>query len=81
MKTRTGNYPIGFRMRGWTNNVSFEEVLRWTKENGLGGVEIGDNADTVGQQVLDAGLWIGNAGLRNARRLISPNAETRRRLG
>ncbi|MEZ4621926.1 MAG: sugar phosphate isomerase/epimerase [Caldilineaceae bacterium] len=77
MKTRTGNYPIGFRMRGWTNNVSFEEVLRWTKENGLGGVEIGDNADTVGQQVLDAGLWIGNAGLRNARRLISPNAETR----
>ena len=26
MQTRTGNYEIGFRMRGWTNNVSFEEV-------------------------------------------------------
>ncbi|MCB0127168.1 MAG: sugar phosphate isomerase/epimerase [Caldilineaceae bacterium] len=77
MKTRTGNYPIGFRMRGWTNNVSFEEVLRWTKENGLGGVDIGSNADTVGQQVLDAGLWIGTADLRNARRLLSANAETR----
>ncbi|MCB0085099.1 MAG: sugar phosphate isomerase/epimerase, partial [Caldilineaceae bacterium] len=77
MQTRTGNYSIGFRMRGWTNNVSFEEVLRWTKENGLGGVEIGDDADTVGQQVLEAGLWIGNAGLRDASNLIAADAETR----
>lgn len=77
MQTRTGNYSIGFRMRGWTNNVSFEEVLTWTKANGLGGVDIGGVADKVGQQVLDAGLWIGTADLRNARNLISADADTR----
>ena len=77
MKTRTGGYSIGFRMRGWTNNVSFAEVLAWTKENGLGGVDIGSDTDTVGQQVLDAGLWIGTADLRNARQLLSADAEKR----
>ena len=77
MNTRTGNYPIGFRMRGWTNNVTHAEVLAWTKKNGLGGVDIGGNADKIGQQVHDAGLWIGTADLRNPRRLLSANTETR----
>ncbi len=77
MQTRTGGYSIGFRMRGWTNNVPFAEVLAWTKTNGLGGVDIGSDTDTVGQQVLDAGLWIGTADLRNARALLSANAEKR----
>jgi len=77
MQTRTGNYSIGFRMRGWTNNVSFAEVLSWTKENGLGGVDIGNTADTIGQQVLDAGLWIGTADLHSGKQLLSANAATR----
>lgn len=77
MQTRTGKYSIGFRMRGWTNNVSFDDVLTWTKESGLGGVDIGGVADEVGQQVLDRGLWIGTADLRNARNLLSADADTR----
>ncbi|MEM7129252.1 MAG: sugar phosphate isomerase/epimerase [Chloroflexota bacterium] len=77
MKTRTGHYSIGFRMRGWTSNASFAEVLTWTKESGLGGVDIGSNADEVGQQVLDADLWIGSADLRNARNLLSADPDTR----
>ena len=77
MQTRTGGYSIGFRMRGWTSNVTFAEALAWTKANGLGGVDIGSNADAVGQQVLDAGLWIGTADLRSGRQLLSPNAATR----
>ena len=78
MKTRTGNYSIGFRMRGWTSNVPLSDVLSWTSEVGLGGVDIGKDADQVGQQVLDAGLWMGSADLAEWHGMISANAETRK---
>lgn len=78
MKTRSGNYSIGFRMRGWTTKVSLSDVLSWTCEVGLGGVDIGKDADHEGRQVLDAGLWIGSADLAEWQGMISPNAETRR---
>lgn len=77
MKTRSGNYSIGFRMRGWTSNASFAEVLAWTSEVGLGGVDIGRDADQVGQQVLDAGLWIGSADLAEWQGMISADSSTR----
>jgi len=77
MNTRTGNYSIGFRMRGWTTNNTFSNVLSWTSEVGLGGVDIGKDADQVGQKVLDAGLWIGSADLAEWRGMISANAKTR----
>ncbi|MBV7331727.1 sugar phosphate isomerase/epimerase [Chloroflexi bacterium TSY] len=77
MNTRTGNYPIGFRMRGWTSKAPFENVVSWTKESGLGGLDMGSDADKVGQQVLDAGLWIGTADLLNGRNLIAADKSTR----
>lgn len=77
MKTRTGNYSIGFRMRGWTSNASFDDVLTWTQESGLGGVDIGGNADEVGQKVIDTGLWIGTADLPNPSALLSADPDTR----
>lgn len=77
MQTRTGNYSIGFRMRGWTSNASMSDVISWTSDVGLGGVDVGQNADEVGQQVLDAGLWIGSADLAEWHGMISANAKTR----
>lgn len=78
MKTRSGKYPIGFRMRGWTTNVSLDEVLAWTSDVGLGGVDIGRDADKVGQQILDAGLWMGSVDLAEWQGMISQNPETRK---
>lgn len=77
MKTRTGGYEIGFRLRGWTTKTSFENVVAWTAESGLKGMDIGQQADQQGQQVLDAGLWLGSVDLRNNKGLISANKATR----
>ncbi|MEM7033172.1 MAG: sugar phosphate isomerase/epimerase [Chloroflexota bacterium] len=71
MKTRTGGYEIGFRLRGWTSKTSFENVVSWTVDSGLKGMDIGPDADKEGQQVLDAGLWIGSADLKSWQGLIS----------
>ena len=78
MKTRTGNFSIGFRLRGWTSKVDFETVITWTKASGLGGMDIGDDADRTAGQVIEAGLWIGSVDARDWAGLISPDKGRRR---
>ena len=77
MKTRTGNFPIGFR-RGWTDwQKDIDSLITWTKQNGLEAIDLGKDANVVGQKVLDAGLRIGSVDLRDNKGMISPDRATR----
>lgn len=79
MNTKTGNYPIGFR-RGWTDwQKDLPGVLAWAKANGMACIDIGRDADQIGQAVLDAGLRIGSADLKVWQGMISPDRATRKK--
>ena len=71
MKTRTGNYPIGFRMRGWTSRVSLDDVIAWSVENGLEVLDVGADGDQAVKKVLDAGLRVGSVDLPAVSGMIS----------
>ncbi|MCS7056409.1 MAG: sugar phosphate isomerase/epimerase [Thermoflexales bacterium] len=78
MNTRTGNFLIGFR-RGWSAwQQDLSGLLRWAKENGLSGIDLGHDADAIGHLVLEAGLRIGSVDLKEWRGMISPDPTTRR---
>ncbi len=77
MKTRTGNYPIGFR-RGWTDwQKDIKNLIAWTQQNELEVIDLGKDANVQGQAVLDAGLRIGSVDLRENKGMISPDRTTR----
>jgi len=77
MNTRTGNFPIGFR-RGWTDwQKDITSLIQWSKDNGLSGIDIGRDPDTVGKQITGAGLRLGSVDLKEWQGMISPNKATR----
>lgn len=72
MKTRTGNFPIGFIAGGLgPDSRDVEAVVAWAKENDLEVID-GVAPDKV-KVVQDAGLRIGNIGMPNTRTLMSPD--------
>jgi sugar phosphate isomerase/epimerase len=76
MNTRTGNFPIGFRRGGgWQKDLP--AVIDWAKANGLSGMDIGRDADAIGRQILNAGLRIGSADLKEWQGMISPSKAAR----
>ena len=77
MKTRSGNYPIGFR-RGWGDwQKEINKLIAWTQQNDLEVIDLGKDANVHGQAVLDAGLRIGSVDLRENKGMISPDRTTR----
>lgn len=77
LKTRTGNYPIGFR-RGWSDwQKDLSGMIKWAKANNLACIDIGRDADVIGQQILDAGLKLGSIDLKEWQGMISPDKGTR----
>src|SRR5262245_12741740 len=71
MKTRTGNFPIGFRRGGgeWQKNLA--ELVGWAKENDLEAIDLGKEGDTLGQAVAEAGLRLGSVDLAEWQGMIS----------
>ena len=79
LNTRTGSFPIGFR-RGWSEwQQDLSSLTAWAKTNGFQLIDLGNNADTQGHVVIDAGLGVGSADLKSWQALISPDAEKRKR--
>ena len=77
MKTRTGGYPIGIR-RGWSNwQKDLGAVINWAKESGLELLDLGRDGDSIGRQVIDAGLGIGSVDLREWQPMISADKAKR----
>jgi len=77
VRTATGGFTIGFRRGGgkWQKDISL--LLAWAKENGLGCVDLGRDADQCGEQVAQAGVRIGSADLANWEDLASSDADKR----
>lgn len=69
-KTRTGNFPIGFR-RGWSDwQKSLPNVLGWAMDNGFSVLDLGRNPDDF-DAVTAAKLQIGSVDLLEWQPMIS----------
>ncbi|PTY02914.1 sugar phosphate isomerase/epimerase [Verrucomicrobia bacterium LW23] len=63
LRTRTGSFPIGFRL-GWSEwQKDLPAVTAWAAGAGLSVIDLGANADTAAPTVLEAGLLVGSADL------------------
>ena len=71
MKTRTGNFPIGFRRGGSEWQRDLEALIGWAQENGLGVIDLGKDGDQCVQAVIDAGLRIGSIDLAAPKKMLS----------
>lgn len=79
LQTRTGGIPIGFR-RGWSDwQKDLPALAQWASQHGFACLDLGNNADTVGPQAIEAGLALGSVDLPAWKELISANPETRAR--
>jgi sugar phosphate isomerase/epimerase len=78
VKTRTGNYPIGFRRGGgaWQNDLP--TLLEWAATSGLEVIDLRADADTTGKAVLDAGLRIGSVDLADGKGMIASDKGRRK---
>ena len=74
MKTRTGNFPIGFRQVNANWNRDIPSLLEWAVENRLEAVDLTTDPESALGAVSDAGLRI------SARGDPGGEAEQRRRL-
>ncbi|MFC1714975.1 sugar phosphate isomerase/epimerase family protein [Candidatus Poribacteria bacterium] len=74
MKTRTGNFPIGFISGGLGRDA--QNVIAWAKENDLEVID-GIPPDQV-KEAQAAGLRIGTLGLRGTRELLSADQAKRK---
>ena len=75
--TRTGSFPIGFRRGGSDWQKDLYGLIRWAKENDLGVIDLGRDADETAKTVVDAGLTIGSVDLPEWQGMISPDKATR----
>lgn len=71
MKTRTGNFPIGFRRGGGDWQQDLAALLAWAKQHGLEVVDLRPDGDATGQAVLEAGLRIGSVDLPDSKGMIA----------
>lgn len=71
MKTRTGNYPIGFRRGGSKWCADLPALLDWATANELEVIDLRADADSVGQSALDAGLRIGSIDVPDNKGMIA----------
>ena len=77
MKTRTGNFSLGFR-RGWSDwQRDLEGVIAWSLENGIEVIDLGKDGDRSVKSVTDAGLRVGSVDLREWQGMISPDKAKR----
>jgi sugar phosphate isomerase/epimerase len=77
MKTRTGQFPIGFRRGGTDWQKDIKSLIVWAQQNDLAAIDLGSDADQVGQAVLGGALRIGSVDLPDNKGMISPDKARR----
>ncbi|MBZ0287534.1 MAG: sugar phosphate isomerase/epimerase [Anaerolineae bacterium] len=77
MKTRTGQFPIGFRRGGsdWQKDLS--SALGWAQMSGLELIDLGRDGDTGAKTVTEAGLKVGSVDLAEWNSMISADRAKR----
>ena len=79
MRTRTGNFPIGFR-RGntkWQRDLS--SLLEWAVQNDLEVIDLTTDPAGAVKSVAEAGLRIGSIDLADSKGMIAADAGRRGR--
>ncbi len=79
-RTRTGNFPIGFRRGGSAYEVwqsDLDQLLVWAASERFGVIDLGNNADRVGAKAIKAGFRLGSIDLVEWSKMISPDKATR----
>lgn len=78
MKTATGNFPLGWRRRNFAWEQDLDGMIAWALENDLEVIDLGRDADSLTQTVVEAGLRVGSADLAVWTEMMSPDAGKRR---
>lgn len=76
--TRTGQFPIGFRLGFSEWQKILEPVIAWAKENNIGVMDLRSDSDKGVDEVRAAGLQVGSTDLLDWHLLISPDSGQRR---
>ena len=71
MKTRTGNFPIGFRRGGGDWQKDLDQLIQWAQNNELEAIDLLVNGDEGAGAVIGAGLAIGAVDLPEFRGMLS----------
>ena len=78
MKTATGNFPLGWRRRNFAWEQDLDGMIAWALENELEVIDLGRDADSITEAVVDAGLRVGSADLTVWGEMMSADAGARR---
>ena len=73
MKTRTGNFPLGFRRGGTDWQKNLPSLIGWAKENALEVIDLGRDAVEGAPAARAAGLRVGSIDLFDNKNMISPD--------
>jgi sugar phosphate isomerase/epimerase len=73
MRTRTGGFPLGFRLvgSGWTKDSA--SLIGWMKENGAEVIDLRRDSDTAARPFVEAGIHVGSIDLLEDKGMISPD--------
>jgi sugar phosphate isomerase/epimerase len=78
MPTRTGNFAVGFR-RGWSDwQKDLAALAKWTKSNGLDGIDLGNPTPAEIQTLTGAGLRLGSVDLKDFGQITANDAAKRK---
>jgi len=77
MKTRTGNFPIGWRRRRFDWEQDLDSMIAWAKDNDLEVIHVGRDGETAAKTVIDAGLRVGSVDIKVWNEMISPDKVVR----
>jgi sugar phosphate isomerase/epimerase len=77
MKTRTGNFPLGFLRGGGDWQKDLTKLIDWAQENGLEVIDLQKDGDRSAKPIVDAGLQVGAVNLLEWQGMISADKAKR----
>ncbi len=77
LRTKTGNFPIGFRRGGSPWQKDLTGLLNFAKKNDFAGIDLHADADQSAAAVKAAGLAVGSADLPDWKGLVTADAARR----
>lgn len=76
-RTRTGNFPIGFRRGGSAWQKDLKALLDWAAQERFGVIDLGNDAVQSAPEAIRAGFRIGSVDSAEWHKMISPDKAAR----
>ena len=77
LRTRTGDFAVGFRRGGWVWQREIDVAIKWAREHGFGALDLSSRSAADVSKVTDSGLRVGSVDLAEWSGLVSPDAGKR----